>query len=152
MTKTQIPRVKLTLNKYTTTWEGKVLRYLHDRHPSKKTASSMVMELALAAHLPYVMQEEGASDFECEEAAFYSVQFLLSQACAIRNKFNLPNIEMQGFIGDKVSNSYVAVSSKATTEAVTIEQARVGEEEYEYEEEDDDEMLELPNIDAGFRT
>ncbi|NJN07492.1 MAG: hypothetical protein HC815_05695 [Richelia sp. RM1_1_1] len=138
---TQIPRVKLTLNKYMTTWEGKVLRYLHDSHPSKKSAGNMVMELSLAAWLPYVMRNEGASEAECREAASYSARFLLSQACAIANEFDLPKVEMQGLLGG---------SSVSVTDNVTYsEQTDVEEQD---EEEEDDIMVSFPSLDAGFRT
>lgn len=141
----QIPRVKLTLNKYMTTWEGKVLRYLHDHHPSKKGAANMVMELSLANWLPSTMRNEGASEDECREAALYSVQFLLSQACAIKNEFNLPNIEMQGFVGEKGGGNYIAVAS--TKEPV--EEPDIKEDDWE---DDDSEMFDVPDIDAGFRS
>lgn len=144
---TQIPRVKLTLNKYMTTWEGKVLRYLHDHHPSKKGASNMVMELSLANWLPSTMRNEGASEEECREAALYSVQFLLSQACAIKNEFNLPNVEMQGFVGEKGGGNYIAVASSNN---VLLEEPDINNER-EWDDDDDDEMLDVPNVDAGFR-
>lgn len=141
----QIPRVKLTLNKYMTTWEGKVLRYLHDHHPSKKGAANMVMELSLANWLPSTMRNEGASEDECREAALYSVQFLLSQACAIKNEFNLPNVEMQGFVGEKGGGNYIAVASTNAPENLNTE-------EDEWEDDDDSEMFDVPDIDAGFRS
>ena len=147
---TQIPRVKLTLNKYMTTWEGKVLRYLHDYHPSKKSAANMVMELSLAAWLPSTMRNEGISEDECTAAALYSVQFLLSQACAIKNEFGLPNVEMQGLVGEKVDSSYVG----AVSSSKPIQEQYEDIQENDLEEDDDKsfDLLDLPSIDAGFRT
>lgn len=165
----QIPRVKVTLNKYISTWEGKVLRYLHDHHPSKRNASGIVMELLSAAWLPYAMRFFGASDNECKEAASYSARFLLSHACSIVSEFGLAKVEMQGLLGDSIQdysvksppstydhnidrdldNNAVYSDENLDNNAARSEEEPLEEDDYE---EDEDGLISISGLDAGFRS
>lgn len=136
------------MNKDANSWNGKLLSYLHNNHPSRKDASDIVMDLSLAAYLPYAMQFEGVSETECRETALYSVEFLLSHVYAIKNAFGLSeNEEMQGFIDEKGSSNHIAPSLK------NINNHLAPAKQTNIEDDDDfyDDMLELPDIDAGFR-
>lgn len=159
----QIPRVKVTLNKYISTWEGKVLRYLHDHHPSKRNASGMVMELLSAAWLPYAMRFFGVSEDECKEVASYSARFLLSHACSIVSEFGLPKVEMQGLLGDSIQGYSIEPSPLPygnNTDEKPLDYVASSEEELlEEEDEDEDEyevnelgLISIPGLDAGFRS
>lgn len=148
----QIPRVKLTLNKYISTWEGKVLRYLHDHHPSKRNAAGMVMDLSSAAWLPYAMRSFGASESECREAALYSARFLLSHACSIASEFGLPKVEMQGLLGDSISPGFLAAASSTVDVNTALEIEEPDIEDGELEDDEDEGMLSFSGLDAGFRT
>lgn len=164
----QIQRVKLTLNKYISTWDGKVLRYLHDAHPGKKNSAGAVMDFLSAAWLPFAMRFFGASDAECKEVAAYSVRFLLSHACSIVSEFGLPNVAIQGLVGESVgaritdpvygSPSSFNVNAVSKTDYVNNiasgKNESVVEEEIDIEEDDngENEMLSFPGLDAGFRT
>lgn len=98
MGKVQIPRVKLSLNKYETTWDGKVLRYLNHHHPGKKDGALVVMELVSAMWLPFAMRFFGASEAEMKEAALNSVNFLLTHACRIMSEFGLTSVVIPGVV------------------------------------------------------
>lgn len=169
MPKSQTPRVKLTLNKYLSTWDGKVLRYLHDSHPGRKDSATVVMDLASAAWLPFAMRSFGASDAECKEAALYSARILLSQACSIVSEFGLSSVAMQGVVVEPSDARIEAINGRSESKFNLIGE---GDAEYvkntntsdegglvndlneEEEEEDDDyiEMWDFPELDAGFRT
>jgi hypothetical protein len=166
----QIQRVKLTLNKYMSTWDGKVLRYLHDHHPGKKNGTGTVMDFLSAAWLPFAMRFFGASDAECKEAAVYSARFLLSHACSIVSEFGLPNVAMQGLVGESIPHDYsvrgspspfnannvVATNSDHTNNVVVTQDELLEEEEEDTGDDgfDDEfyETLSFSGLDAGFRT
>jgi hypothetical protein len=169
---TQVERVKLTLNKYLSTWNGKVLRYLHDSHPSKRDGGNVAMEILSAALLPYAMRSFGASEVDYRATAASSVRYLLSLACTIVSDFGLTNVAMQGFaseslagIGDIAYNpsnmmpTPVVESSGYVKNSAPISNV-LAFQDIEYDDEDltfdDDELLELdgelPSLDAGFRT
>ncbi len=170
---TQVERVKLTLNKYLSTWNGKVLRYLHDSHPSKRDGGNVAMEILSAALLPYAMRSFGANEVDYRSTAASSVRYLLSLACTIVSDFGLTNVAMQGFaseslagIGDIAYNPSnmmpipVVESSGYVKNAAPIRNV-VASQDIEYDDDDlafddDDDLLELngelPSLDAGFRT
>lgn len=177
MSKSQTPRVKLTLNKYLSTWDGKVLRYLHDSHPGRKDSATVVMDLASAAWLPFAMRFFGATDAESKEAALYSARILLSQACSIVSEFGLSSVAMQGVVVEASDARIEAINGRSepkfnsiggntkcasdvnTNNEVSstndLNDEGNGEEEEEEEQYSDDDFVEMwdfPELDAGFRT
>lgn len=156
MGKVQIPRVKLSLNKYETTWDGKVLRYLNNHHPGKKDSASVVMELISAMWLPFAMRLFGASEVEKKEAALYSVHFLVSHARRIVNEFGLTGAAMQD-IEVMLSGARIESASKANTEyssdgnsegKASIEEVKGNDIEEEEEEKEEEDSF---GLDSGFR-
>lgn len=164
----QIQRVKVTLNKYISTWEGKVLKYLHEAHPDKKNGTGAAMDSLSMLWLPYAMRFFGASEAEYKEVATRSVRFLLSHACSIVSEFGLPGVTVQGLVTDsagaRISESAYSPLYKGTSnDAVAVENYAnniVGGNdvvnEYEDKQDDEDDIdfeeMSFPSLDAGFRT
>lgn len=164
-----LPRAKITLNKYESVWDGKVLRYLLDSHPGKKEGDDAVMDLVSAAWLPFTMRRDGVSDDECREAALYSVRYLLSHACSLVSDFGLSSVAISGLVADNngatvlpTSNSMMVLSNENLNKnrIVEIERDEGGLNVVIDEEEDDSGddgdglsgMLSFPDFDAGLRS